>query len=76
MLEYLVGQMSPMKASACLVGIFLIACLVRKFQVSLEVSRLGLRAPRIRFRLPYGVSILTSPNTTTVTSTPFAIMIG
>ncbi|KAI2879733.1 hypothetical protein CBS76997_10719 [Aspergillus niger] len=55
MLEYLVGQMSPMKASACLVGIFLIACLVRKFQVSLEVSRLGLRAPRIRFRLPYAL---------------------
>ncbi|GCB20249.1 cytochrome P450 52A13 [Aspergillus awamori] len=55
MLEYLVGQMSPMKASACLVGIFLIACLVRKIQVSLEVSRLGLRAPRIRFRLPYAL---------------------
>ncbi|XRM42435.1 hypothetical protein ABZX51_005651 [Aspergillus tubingensis] len=55
MLEYLVDQVSPMKASACLVGIFFLACLVRKIQVSWEISRLGLRAPRMRFWLPYAL---------------------
>ncbi|OJJ77565.1 hypothetical protein ASPBRDRAFT_70934 [Aspergillus brasiliensis CBS 101740] len=58
MLEYLAAQTSPMKASACLVGVFFLACPLRKIQVSLKISRLGLRAPRIRFRLPYGLFIL------------------
>ncbi|GKZ35870.1 hypothetical protein AbraIFM66950_006669 [Aspergillus brasiliensis] len=55
MLEYLAAQTSPMKASACLVGVFLLACPLRKIQVSLKISRLGLTAPRIRFRLPYAL---------------------
>ncbi|GKZ45183.1 hypothetical protein AbraIFM66951_007771 [Aspergillus brasiliensis] len=55
MLEYLAAQTSPIKASACLVGVFFLACPLRKIQVSLKISRLGLIAPRIRFRLPYAL---------------------
>ncbi|RAL01349.1 cytochrome P450 [Aspergillus ibericus CBS 121593] len=55
MLEILVAQVTPVKASVCLAGIFFLACLLRKVQVSREISRLGARAPRIRFRLPYAI---------------------
>ncbi|PWY91819.1 cytochrome P450 alkane hydroxylase [Aspergillus sclerotioniger CBS 115572] len=55
MLELLVAQMTPVKASVCLAGIFILACLLRKLQVSREISRLGARAPRVRFRLPYAI---------------------
>ncbi|OOF99165.1 hypothetical protein ASPCADRAFT_127732 [Aspergillus carbonarius ITEM 5010] len=55
MLELLVAQMTPGKASVCLVGVFIFACLLRKLQVSREISRLGERAPRVRFQLPYAI---------------------
>ncbi|PYI11446.1 cytochrome P450 alkane hydroxylase [Aspergillus sclerotiicarbonarius CBS 121057] len=55
MLEILVAQITPVKACVCLVGIFFLAGLLRRLQVSRENSRLGERAPRIRFQLPYAI---------------------
>lgn len=56
MLEGFIHEMTPGKASLLLLGLFFLACLARKFQVSAEIARLGTRAPRIPFRIPYGWS--------------------
>lgn len=55
MLEILYG-LTPGKATLWLVGLFFLACLLRKAQVSAEIARIGTRAPRIPFRIPYGMS--------------------
>lgn len=56
MIEELISDMTPSKAILWFLGLFFLACLSRKFQVSREVSRLGTRAPLIQPRLPYGAS--------------------
>ncbi|PYH41469.1 cytochrome P450 [Aspergillus saccharolyticus JOP 1030-1] len=53
MIEDTLTHMTPGKAAVCLLGVLFIAGLLRKIQVSLEISRLGCRAPRVRHRLPY-----------------------
>lgn len=54
MIEDLLQHMTPGKASLWFLGIFFLACLIRKYQVSAEISRLGTRPPRVFFRIPYG----------------------
>lgn len=56
MLENFLHDLTPGKASLWLVGLFFLACLLRKAQVSAEIARIGTRAPRIPFRIPYGQS--------------------
>lgn len=54
MIETLLEGMTPGKAALWLVGLFALACTFRMIQVSAQIARLGARAPRIKFRLPYG----------------------
>ena len=54
MIEDLLQHMTPGKASLWFLGVFFLACLVRKYQVSAEIARLGTRPPRVFFRIPYG----------------------
>lgn len=56
MLENLLHDLTPAKASLYIVGLFFLACLLRKAQVAAEIARIGTRAPRIPFRIPYGMS--------------------
>lgn len=48
--------MTPGKAFLWTLAAFALVLIVRKLQVSAEISRLGARAPKISFRLPYGMS--------------------
>lgn len=54
MIEELLAQMNLGMATLYLLGVFFLACLIRKALVSREISKLGYRAPKVRFRLPYG----------------------
>ena len=54
MIEELLHQMTPGKASLLFLGVFFVLCIVRKVQISMHIKRLGSRAPQVRFRLPYG----------------------
>jgi hypothetical protein len=58
MIEDFVSNLTPGQAILCLLGSFWLACLVRKYQVRWQISRLGAKAPQIQFRLPYGAFIL------------------
>ncbi|RAL17279.1 cytochrome P450 [Aspergillus homomorphus CBS 101889] len=55
MIDETLTQMTPGKAVACVIGTLFIAGLLRRIQVSLEISRLGCRAPRVRLMLPYAI---------------------
>lgn len=55
MIEELVHDLTPGQAVLYFIGAFFFACLARKIQVQWQLSRLGSRAPKIQFRLPYGV---------------------
>ncbi|PYH77699.1 cytochrome P450 alkane hydroxylase [Aspergillus uvarum CBS 121591] len=55
MIEETLAQMTAGKAALCLLGVLFIAGLLRKVQVSLEISRLGCRAPRVPLTLPYAI---------------------
>lgn len=57
MIENVLYGMTPATASLWLAGIFFVACLLRKAQVSAEIYRLGTRAPMVPFRIPYGWSM-------------------
>ncbi|KAL3450012.1 cytochrome P450 [Aspergillus insuetus] len=58
MIEDFVSNLTPGQAILCLLGSFWLACLVRKFQVRWQISRLGARAPQIQFRLPYAMDFI------------------
>lgn len=49
------GKM-PGQAFLWTVSLFVAILIVRKLQVSAQISRLGARAPKISFHLPYGTS--------------------
>ena len=55
MIEELVHDLTPGQAALYFIGAFFFVCLARKIQVQWQLSRLGSRAPKIQFRLPYGV---------------------
>jgi hypothetical protein len=54
MIEELVSNLTPGQAVLYSLGVFFFVCLARKIQVQWQLSRLGARAPKIQFRLPYG----------------------
>lgn len=56
MIEELLAQIHSGWAALYVLGALFFACLIRKAQVSMEISTLGYRAPRIRFYLPWGRS--------------------
>ncbi|KAI9376220.1 cytochrome P450 [Aspergillus egyptiacus] len=58
MIEELVNQLTPGQAALYLLGAFFLACLARKVQVQWQLSRLGARAPKIQFRLPYAMDFI------------------
>lgn len=56
MIEDLLTGMTPGKAFLWTLTLFVAVLVLRKLQVAAEISRLGTRAPKISFRLPYGMS--------------------
>ena len=63
MIEELVNDLTPGQAVLYFIGAFFFACLARKIQVQWQLSRLGARAPKVQFKLPYGVLSLSKPLT-------------
>jgi cytochrome P450 len=58
MIEDLISGTTPSKASLWLLGVFIAFCVFRKFQASAQIARLGTRAPKIGFRLPYALDFI------------------
>ncbi|KAL4867309.1 hypothetical protein BDV12DRAFT_186826 [Aspergillus spectabilis] len=58
MIEELVSNLTPGQAVLYFIGAFFFACLARKIQVQWQLSRLGARAPKIQFRLPYAMDFI------------------
>jgi cytochrome P450 len=58
MIEDLVAGTTPGRASLWLLGIFVVFCVFRKFQASAQIARLGARAPKIKFHLPYALDFI------------------
>ncbi|KAH3264480.1 hypothetical protein KXW57_002825 [Aspergillus fumigatus] len=58
MIEELLAQIHSGWAALYVLGALFFACLIRKAQVSMEISKLGYRAPRIRFYLPWAIDFL------------------
>ncbi|KAL2827176.1 cytochrome P450 [Aspergillus cavernicola] len=58
MIEEFVGKITSGQAALGLLGAFFFACLARKIQVQWQLSRLGARAPKVQFRLPYAMDFI------------------
>ncbi|RHZ56234.1 hypothetical protein CDV55_102091 [Aspergillus turcosus] len=58
MIEELLAQMNLGTATLYLLGAFFFACLIRKALVSREISKLGYRAPKVRFHFPYAIDFI------------------
>ncbi|KAL3478118.1 cytochrome P450 [Aspergillus californicus] len=58
MIEELLSNSKPGQSVLYLLGAFVFACLLRKIQVQWQISRLGARAPKIQFRLPYAMDFI------------------
>ncbi|KAJ5899221.1 hypothetical protein N7495_003965 [Penicillium taxi] len=58
MIEYLLNDMTSGKAILWVCGGFTFLCLLRKLHVSFQVSRLGVRAPKIAFWVPYAFDFI------------------
>jgi cytochrome P450 len=58
MIEDVVADLTPGRASLWLFGLFVTFCVFRKFQASARIARLGARAPKISFRLPYALDFI------------------
>ncbi|CAG7947660.1 unnamed protein product [Penicillium olsonii] len=58
MIEDLVAGTTPGRAFLWLLGSFVVFCVFRKFQASAQIARLGARAPKIQFRLPYALDFV------------------
>lgn len=54
MIEELLEGMTPGRAVLYVLGLLFATYALRKLQVNGQISRLGARAPKISFRLPYG----------------------
>lgn len=54
MIEELVGDLTPTRAVLWFLGLFTAFCMFRKLQTSVQIARLGARAPKVKFYLPYG----------------------
>lgn len=69
MIEELLAGMTPGKAVLWSLGIFTLFCIFRKLQASAQIARLGARAPKIHFRLPYGMLLSSLSSRTRLTVT-------
>ncbi|KXG47998.1 Cytochrome P450 [Penicillium griseofulvum] len=58
MIEDLLAVTSLSRASLWALGLFVTFCVFRKFQASAQIARLGVRAPKIKFRLPYALDFI------------------
>lgn len=58
MIEEILNGLTPGKAWLWLLGLLVVVGIIRKAQVTAEIARLGTRAPKILFRIPYGASPL------------------
>ncbi|KAJ5772985.1 Cytochrome P450 [Penicillium paradoxum] len=58
MIEDLLTELTPSRAVLCVLGLFVTGCVFRKLQTSAQIARLGARAPKIRFRLPYAIDFI------------------
>lgn len=58
MIEEILNDLTPDNAWLWLLGLLIVVGIIRKGQVTAEIARLGTRAPKIPFRIPYGWSPL------------------
>lgn len=58
MIEEILNDLTPGNAWLWLLGLLIVVGIIRKGQVTAEISHLGTRAPKIPFRIPYGSSPL------------------
>ncbi|OQE46368.1 hypothetical protein PENCOP_c001G06646 [Penicillium coprophilum] len=58
MIENLFVRMTLSRASLWALGLFVAFCVFRKFQASAQIARLGVRAPKIKFYLPYALDFI------------------
>ncbi|KAK4870213.1 hypothetical protein LT330_005267 [Penicillium expansum] len=58
MIEDLLAWMTLSRTSLWLLGLFVAFCVFRKFQASAQIALLGVRAPKIRFHLPYALDFI------------------
>lgn len=58
MIQDILSGWTPSRVSLWLLGLFVISCVFRKLQTSAQIARLGSRAPRIHFRLPYALDFI------------------
>jgi cytochrome P450 len=58
MIEDLLAGTTPIRTSSWLLGLFVIFCVFRKLQASAQIARLGARAPKIKFHLPYALDFI------------------
>lgn len=55
MIEAIVGNLTPTRAVLWFLGLFTAFCVFRKLQASAQIARMGARAPKVKFYLPYGM---------------------
>ncbi|KAE8148069.1 cytochrome P450 [Aspergillus avenaceus] len=58
MIRSFVGQLAPETVALFFLGMVVLAGILLKLQVSMKIARLGSRAPRIRFYLPYAIDFM------------------
>ncbi|KAJ5090162.1 hypothetical protein N7532_008846 [Penicillium argentinense] len=58
MIEDLLAGMTPAKALLWTFGVFVVVLTFRKLQAAAQISRLGARAPKISFQLPYALDFI------------------
>ncbi|KAJ5518647.1 Cytochrome P450 E-class group I [Penicillium expansum] len=58
MIEDLLAWMTLSRTSLWLLGLFVAFCVFRKFQASAQIALLGVRAPKIRFHVPYALDFI------------------
>ncbi|KAF7715881.1 Uncharacterized protein PECH_007993 [Penicillium ucsense] len=58
MIEALVENLSPGRALLWCVGLFTAYCVFLKLQASAQIARQGLRAPKVKFHLPYALDFM------------------
>ncbi|KAJ5155169.1 hypothetical protein N7492_007972 [Penicillium capsulatum] len=58
MIEDLLMRLTLGRAILWALGLFIACCVFRKMQTAAQISRLGTRAPKIPFRLPYALDFI------------------
>lgn len=58
MIEELLAGITPGQAILWALGIFTLTLMLRRIQTQIKISRLGARAPKVSFRLPYALDFV------------------